>query len=303
MRAGSRRHSGPLVGTEAAFADLRPRVVVPGGRFLSLRDEAERRRVAYLGAGAANALFGEENPVGQTFEALGVPFTVVGVGMKRIQISSYEGRDDDKVYIPVSALRDVSGRGYATMVVGLRSASMDAAAEASIRSTLGERCGFDPADEAALGVWNHVESQRRIGSILAGNRALTAVVAVLGFLVAVLGVANATWARVEERRREIGLSMALGARRFDVMVPPLLEAWVTAIIGGTIGLGIAAALFGLAAGLDVPLEVRAYLGSPVVSLSLGAAITVFLSAAGAAAGWWPAHRAASIQPIEVLRDE
>jgi ABC-type antimicrobial peptide transport system permease subunit len=145
--------------------------------------------------------------------------------------------------------------------------------------------------------------QSMIGTILGGNRMLTAVVGVLGFLVAALGVANATWVRVEEKRREIGLAVALGARRVHVMAPPLAEACVVAFGGGAIGLAIAAGVFGAAAGLDVPLEVRAYLGTPLVSLGLGAGIVGMLAVCGAISGWVPARRAARVDPMVVLREE
>ena len=138
---------------------------------------------------------------------------------------------------------------------------------------------------------------------LYGNRALTAVVSILGFLVAALGVANATWARVEEKRREIGLAMALGARRFHVMLPPLLEASITTLVGGLIGLVMAASIFALDAAVDAPLEVRAYLGTPRVSLGLGVTVVLALSLIGALCGLLPARQAASVDPIQVLRDE
>ncbi|MEM8712055.1 MAG: ABC transporter permease [Planctomycetota bacterium] len=303
-RRGDRRHSGGVVGTQAGFADLRPRVPMNSeSRFLSERDELEERLVCYLGHEAARALFGDDPAVGETVEILGTPLIVVGVGAKRIQISSYNGRDDEKIYLPIATFRRVCGRGSRSIVVGLESGDGADRGVAAVRATLGDEHGFDVKDEMAVTVFSYQELQNRIGSILGGNRALTAVVAVLGFLVSLLGVANATWARVEERRREIGLAMALGARRFDVMLPPLMEAAITSLVGGLLGLSAAGLVLSVAAGLDLPAELRAYLGAPIVSLSLGAAIVLGLTLSGVLTGWWPARRAASVQPIEVLRDE
>jgi putative ABC transport system permease protein len=303
FRAGTRRHTGGLSGVEAGFGELRSRHVVDGGRFLSRLDGRERRRVCYLGAGAAAALFGDQDALGQEVEALGSRFKVVGVGPGFIQMSNYNGRDSDKVYVPAATLRGLTGVRHGTLVVGLEDASMSTEVRGAIYAALGARHGFDPADRAALGVQDYVALQERIGSIVAGNRILTAFVGVLGFLVAALGIANATWAHVEEKRREIALAMALGARRIHVMLPPLLEASLTAIVGGGLGLAIAAAVFAAAATLDVPAEVRAYLGTPSVSLPLGGLIVLLLTIAGMLSGWLPAQLAASVDPVEALRDE
>lgn len=304
FRRGEARHTGTLVGTQPGFGDLRSKYAVPGGRFVSRRDVREERRVCFLGVRAAAALFGSADPVGLEIEILGTPFLVVGVGPNRVQISNYNGDDRDKVYIPDSTYRAATGaRNPSFIIVGLEDADGVARVQASILGALGARRGFDPDDVAALDIQNYIKTQRMIGSILGGVRWLTAIVGVLGFLVAALGVANATWVRVEEKQREIGLAMALGATRAHVMAPPLAEASLVALGGGTLGLLIAAAVFGVLATLDVPLEAKAYLGTPLVSLSLGAAIVVLLAVIGAVSGWVPARRAARVDPMVVLREE
>ncbi|QDV04659.1 Macrolide export ATP-binding/permease protein MacB [Planctomycetes bacterium Poly30] len=303
FRAGAARFSGGLSGASAEFGDLRSRYVREGGRFLSALDSLEKRRVAYLGAGVASALFGERDAVGEEIEALGTRFLVVGVAPEYVQISSYNGQDRDKVYVPDTTLRALTGVRYGSLIVGLENADEASEVRRALYASLGTRHGFARDDDAALRIIDYVALQERIGSILAGNRSLTAVVGVLGFLVAALGIANATWAHVEEQRREIALAMALGARRLHVVLPPLLEGALTALAGGLIGLGLAAAAFAAAATLDVPLEVRAYFGTPGVSLPLGLGIVLLLTVVGVLSGWFPARMAASVDPVEVLRDE
>ena len=303
FRAGTARHTGGLSGVEAEFGLLRSRFVLDGGRFLSELDERDRRRVCYLGSGAAAGLFGDRDAIGQEIEVLGTRFKVVGVGPEFIQISDYNGRDSNKVYVPAATLRGLTGVRQGTLVVGLEDASQSVEVQDAIYAALGAKRGFDPSDRAALQVQDYVVLQERIGSIVTGNRVLTAFVGVLGFLVAALGIANATWAHVEEKRREIALAMALGARRVHVMLPPLMEASLTAIVGGGLGLAIAAVVFAAAATLDVPAEARAYLGTPSVSLPLGALIVLLLTVAGMLSGWLPAKLAASVNPVEALRDE
>ncbi len=303
FRAGTLRHTGGLSGVEASFGVLRSRHVAAGGRFLSPLDARDRRRVCYLGSNAAAELFGDRDPVGQDLEALGTRFLVVGVGPEFAQLSDYNGRDKNKVYVPDTTLRGLTGVRYGTLVVGLENASDATRVQEAIYGVLGGVHGFDPGDRAALQVQDYIALQRRVNSIVTGNRVLTAFVGVLGFFVAALGIANATWAHVEEKRREIALAMALGARRMHVMLPPLLEASLTALVGGGLGLVIAAVIFAVAATVDVPTEVRAFLGTPQVSLPLGGLIVLLLTLTGIVSGWLPARLAASVDPVEALRDE
>ncbi|MEM9801175.1 MAG: ABC transporter permease, partial [Planctomycetota bacterium] len=110
VRAGDARHTGTLVGTGPAFEALRSRRAMPGGRFLSRRDVEEQRNVAYVGANAARTLFGDADAVGRTVEILDAPFVVVGVSPDLVQISSYNGDDRDKVYVPSTTLAALTGR-------------------------------------------------------------------------------------------------------------------------------------------------------------------------------------------------
>ncbi len=293
-----------LVGVEASFGDLRGQTALHGGRFLNRRDVDEHRRVVFLGGRVKRRLFGERPAVGAEVRLHGQPFTVIGVLTDRTTFSAYNGHDSDKVSIPASTFRDLLGwTSISFLMVGLHDpAHKDVVADAVYR-VLGRRHGFDPSDRDAVEMQDYIGIRDYVDSILDGNRVFTLIVGILGFLVAVVGVANLMFVMVEERKREIGVQMALGAKPRRLILERLSEGVVVTLLGGAVGIAVCALLLW---GFDqVPLdpEARGYLGRPQVSLPLGAAVTLLLAVAGAAAGWFPARRAAALDPVEALREE
>ena len=97
-------------GVGPVFGEMRNLIPVPGGRFINAIDVAERRRVAFLGDEFAKDLFGKDDPVGKTFMAQGSPFLVVGVLKGKEQDSSYSGRDKDKLFIPWTTFKAITGQ-------------------------------------------------------------------------------------------------------------------------------------------------------------------------------------------------
>jgi len=293
-----------LVGCTPSFGDLRRQTPQPGGRFINERDEAEHRRVVCLGSRIKQRLFGAAPAVGETVQLWDTSFTVVGVLTPKITTTSYEAEERDKVVIPASAFRDL--RGWRTISYlwvrfedpGQRRWVMDA-----VRGVLAVRHGFDPADRDAVWMMDHVEIEEMIDQILDGNRIFMLFVGVIGLLVALVGVANVTYVMVEERTREIGVQMALGARPRTVALERLAEGLIVTVTGGVLGLAASAALLWLLNLAELGPEVRAYLGRPVVSLPLGVLVVVLLAAGGCLAGWFPARRAAALDPMEALREE
>jgi putative ABC transport system permease protein len=242
--------------------------------------------------------------VGKTVRIWGLPFTVVGVLRPKVLMGYYEGHDREKVLVPSRTFQAIHGRRHISyLLVGLSSPDNDAAVMQEIYRTLGARKGFDPHDTAALSVHNKAANDRMIDSIVAGIRALIGIVGLFGLLVALIGVANVMYVMVEERRREIGIQMALGARPARVMAAFLFEGLTLTGAGGALGILASAAVLWLFN--QVPLEetARSYLGSPVVSLVTALVVTLFLGVAGCAAGYFPARRAATVNPVEALHEE
>lgn len=296
--------NGRTHGVHAAYGQLRSLPPQPGGRFLNERDCAERRRVVFLGSTVKERLFGAAPAVGETIKLWGLPFTVIGVLLPKQAMNNYNGLDDEKLFVPWTTFQTLRGSRYpAYLILGLESPGQDERAIQDIYGVLSARYRFDPADRAALGIANHIAGDRRTLAIIGGTRILIALIGVLGLLVALIGVANVMYVLVEERQREIGIQMALGARPDFLLGGFLLEGLVLTFSGG--GLGLLGSLGALWLYNQLPLgeEARGFLGHPQVSIATAALIIAFLATAGCAAGYFPARRAARLNPVAALREE
>ena len=291
-------------GVNACYGEMRSLQPQPEGRFLNEQDDAERRRVIFLGNTIKENLFGSAPAVGEQVKLWGTPFTVVGILKPKVTMSDYNGSDSKKVFIPASTFQALRNfRNVTYMIVGLESPEDDQSAVRTIRRVLGERYQFDPADTAALEVWNQITEDRHVMSIVNVTRILMGIVGVLGLLVALIGVANVMYVLVEERRQEIGIQMALGARPSILMAGFFFEGLVLTFCGGTLGLSMSAGVLWLFNRLPLDASARGYLGQPEVSFASALVITIFLGIAGCAAVFFPARRAAGLDPVTALREE
>ncbi len=294
-----------LTGASVAWGVMRNHIARPGGRFLNPLDDAQRRRVVFLGPALAEDLFGEQEPVGRQLLVDNVPYTVVGVMIEKMQMGSYGGMDEDHAVIPIRTFEAQYGVDRVSNIV-LKPARPERmkAALAAVRGVLGGKYGFDPADERALGAWDTVETGRVFAAVVQGIRIFLAVIGALTLIVGGIGVANIMYAVVKERTREIGVKMALGARANWVTGPIVLEALTYTLLGGVVGVLMATALvmlMGLVPTGDSP--ALQMLGKPTLSLPIATTAAGILGVLGLAAGYFPARRAAAIDPAETLRYE
>ncbi len=294
-----------MEGVDPAFEDLRHTYAAPGGRFLNARDVAERRRVVFLGDSIAARLFPGESAVGRTLLLDGVPFTVVGAMQNKMQTSMNNGPDADRALIPSSTFRAIYGNRYVDHLVVLpRDPAQMERVQARVRETLGRKYGFDPADERAVGVWDYSEEVRMTRLIGGGIQIFLGVVGGLTLLVAGVGVANVMYVVVRERTREIGVKRALGARRRHIMAQFVFEALALALAGGLAGLLFATAVvLGVDAIPDGGNEALQFLANPKLSWPIALATVGILAGIGLLAGFFPARRAAGLDPVESLRYE
>jgi putative ABC transport system permease protein len=271
------------------------------GRPITAEDHRTAAKVVLVGQTAAHNLFGDGSPLGLTLRINRVPFTVVGVLDRKGQ--NIWGRDqDDTVMVPLSTARQklfgrIHGRPRAIWVitVKIREGEDFANAQMQIRDLLRQRHGLPPDRDDDFRLRNpyevaetHAETSRVMTQLLAAIGAIS-------LLVGGIGIMNIMLVSVTERTREIGLRMAVGARRRDILAQFLVEAVILSLIGGVIG--IAAGLGGSGAinyfaEWDTQIEVEAIL----VAFGFAAAIGVLF-------GIYPARKAARLDPIEALRYE
>jgi len=294
-----------IVGTNAEYGEIRHHFAREGGRFFNLRDEKEKRRVVFLGDEIAHDIFGEVDPVGQVLDVAGSPFLVIGVLQKKLQMGTYGGPDATHAVIPITTFAAMFGRQELNNVV-IKVARPELMAEALERfsEALAARYRFDPTDEEVMGVWDTAEGARIMDNIMLGLEAFLGIIGGLTLLIGGVGVANIMYAVVKEKTREIGVQMALGAHRGWITGPFVLQGLAYTLLGGVVGLVIATVLIGLI-GL-VPVEgneALEFLGKPTLSWPIAGITALVLGTIGILAGYFPARRAASIEPAEALRYE
>jgi len=285
-------------GVTPVFAAMRTVVPKEGGRWINDPDWENRRRVAFLGDALAETVFGTTDPVGKTIRLNGSPFLVIGVMVKKPQDSSYSGRDKDNVFIPGTTLRALTGQKYVDeFIFKAKESSQTDALKAQVLEIAAAKHRFDPKDKEAIGIWDTTEMFQFLNTFMLGFRAFLGIVGSLTLVVGGIGVSNIMNVVVEERTREIGIKMALGARPGSILLQFMLETLLITGVGGAIGIGIT---LGLCAAFPA-LGFTDYVGDPQVS-PLVAFITIgLLGSIGLLAGYFPARDAARLDPVVAMK--
>lgn len=304
LRAGDNKTTTYMEGVDPEFAEMRRTFPQAGGRFLNREDLERRRRVLFLGDKIAARLFGDRDPVGQTVLLDGLPFTVVGVMAPKFQDSSNNGPDEDRAIIPASTFKTIYGNRYVShLLIRPRDVQQAGFVKQQLYRVLGRKYHFDPDDERALAMWDFIEDQKMVDSIGLGIQIFLGLVGAFTLLVAGVGVANVMYVVVKERTRDIGIKRAVGARRPHIMAQFVFEALLIALIGGSVGLGLAALLVAGVNAIPTDNEAMQYIANPMLSWPIALGCAGILTAIGLAAGVLPARRAAAVDPVESLRYE
>ncbi|NIM48958.1 MAG: FtsX-like permease family protein [Gemmatimonadales bacterium] len=304
LKWGDNKTNTYMEGIYPEFSEMRRMFPQAGGRFINQEDMDRRRRVLFLGNDIAERLFGNHDPVGQTVMLDGLPFTVVGVMQKKFQDSSNNGPDEDRAIIPASTMKTIYGRRTVShLLVRPRSIGDAEFVKAELFRVLGRRHKFDPTDRRALPMWDFIEDEKLTQAIGLGIQIFLGLVGAFTLLVAGVGVANIMYVVVRERTREIGIKLAVGARRLHIMSQFMFEAMLIALLGGGLGLLFSAAVVGLVNAIPSDNPAMAYIANPILSWPIALICVSILVTIGLAAGILPARRAAAVDPVESLRYE
>ncbi len=221
---GRRTVNGRVTGANSSYGVLRHHFAQPGGRFFNPNDEAEKRRVIFLGNELAADIFGEVDPVGEVVQVAGSPYTVIGVMQEKLQMGTYGGPDADHGVVPITTFAAQFGRETLSNVVFKvdRPELMPVARE-QFANALSARYRFDPTDQEVVRLWDTAEGSKVMTTVLVSIQIFLGVIGGLTLLVGGIGVANIMYAVVKEKTKEIGVQMAMGARRGWVTGPFLLQ--------------------------------------------------------------------------------
>jgi putative ABC transport system permease protein len=291
-------------GVNPEFEEMRRMYPAVGGRFLNEVDVAQQRRVLVLGSSIAKEVFADEDPIGKQLQVDGIPFTLVGIIQPKVQTSMSNGPDSRRAIMPYSTMRTMYGpKRVNSLVVRPADPSQQEQLKKEIFRVLARKYRFDPTDERTLYIWDFIENERIGQKIGLGVSIFLFSVGFLTLLIAGVGVANVMYVVVKERTREIGVKLAVGARRSYILAQFISEALLLAFIGGAIGLLFSWSVVRIVLLIpsdDGPMQ---FLGKPILSPAIMLMTTGILAIIGLLAGFFPARRAASVDPVESLRYE
>ncbi len=300
-----------ISGTTPDYVSVR-NLGIEAGQFFTNEQNARLAKVAVLGPDVVDALFGDgtssddtsssttstvdpSDVIGQKIRINGIDFTVIGTTASKG--GSGFGSEDDVIYVPLSTAMQYLSGSEALSIINITiedESEMDAASN-EITALLRERHGLSGDDTSDFRVMNQSDIVETATSVTSTFTLLLGAVAGISLLVGGIGIMNMMLTTVTERTREIGLRKAIGAKRRDISRQFLIESIVLTFCGGILGVAlgwVAALLFSKFGSMTTQVS----LSSVLIAFGVSAAIGVLF-------GWYPARRAASLNPIEALRYE
>jgi len=293
--ANGRNWSTTVVGESESYLKIRSWKLAAGSMFTE-RDVRSAAKVAVIGSKTANELFGPLNPVGQSVRIKNIPFVIIGQ-LESKGAGMGGANQDDRLIVPyTTAMKRITGDKYLRSVnVQIASSERMEIAQQQITALLRQRHRLTEGHDDDFNIFNQKEIADTVNSISTIITLLLGSVAGISLLVGGIGIMNIMLVSVTERTREIGIRIAVGAQPGDIRLQFLIEAITLSLLGGLLGVlgGIGASkLVGLVANFQAIVST----GSILLAFGVSSAIGIFF-------GFYPAHKAAALNPIDALRYE
>lgn len=291
-------YNARLRGVYPEYSPTRNIIPQRGGRFIDPIDIQKKRRTVLLGNRLKEELFKDEPAVGKYVHINNVPFLVVGVMVPKQQNSNWGGSDRWTACVPATTMSSLFGYRYLSyIIIQGKDPRMNKTIRKRMFQVFSKRFKFDPDDEEAVGLFDLTDFDKFFVYFTIGFKIFMGIVGTFTLIVGGIGVSNIMNVVVEDRTKEIGIKMALGARKSFVLSQFIFETLLITFIGGFIGFSISYGITQI-----IPLEqLEEYIGIPTVSLGVGITAILLLGIIGFIAGYAPARRAANLNPVEALR--
>ena len=293
--AGNMNWNTAVTGVSEQYPEIR-KWPVASGSFFTDSDVRTAARVIVIGQTLADNLYPGQDPIGQDIRVMNLPFRIVGVMLRKGQ--DPQGRDqDDVAFAPYTTVqKKILGRDR-IQIAFVSAISQDATytAQSQITDLLRQRHKLTASEPDDFTVRNMTDVAEAANETSKTMTILLACIAGVSLLVGGIGIMNIMLVSVTERTREIGIRMAIGALSSAVRSQFLIESIVLSLMGGAIGIVL---------GVGLSLAIPAFLGWPtLVSMMAIIGSVLFSAAVGIFFGYYPARKAASLDPIEALRYE
>ena len=293
-----KQHDVTIVATSGAYFEIHEYKPVAGRIFAKAEADSADATVVLLGSKVAEKLFGGADAVGQTVKVGGVTYRVLGVMEKRGSLGFLNA--DETVYIPIQAgLKRFFNRKWLNrLTIAAKNPDQLEEVQAQLKRSLRKAHHIRPGQPDDFGIFNQEEALQNINQAMLVFKIVFYSIAGISLVVGGIGIMNIMLVSVTERTREIGVRMAVGARRGDILIQFLVEALVISLLGGALGLLLGTMFADVMEKVLRYLQFKTEINATIVIWSLATATVV-----GVFSGLYPAFKASRLDPVDALRHE